>query len=780
MSKKFNGIVNEDIRESEPDWSSYEQPKAAEGAPNVLFVVWDDVGFSAFEPFGGPINTPTMRRIADLGLRYTQFHTTALCSPTRAAMLTGRNHTTVGMACIAEATTGFPNSNGHIPFETATVAEVLVEQGYNTYMLGKWHLCPEDEMNLASTKRNWPVGRGFERFYGFLGGETSQWHPDLVYDNHPVEQPSMPDEGYHLSTDLADRAIGFISDAKQIAPDKPFFMYFCPGVAHAPHHVAPEWADKYKGKFDQGYEKVREETLERQKAAGIMPADTELAAMNPMADATGADDDPWPELDVVRAWDSMDADEQRLSVRMAEVYAGMIEHTDHEIGRVLDHLEEIGELDNTIIVAISDNGASGEGGPNGSVNENKFFNNIPDTMEENLRYLDVLGSEQTYNHYNVGWASAFNSPHKMWKRYAWNGGICDPLMVSWPAGIPARGEIRDQYCHVIDIAPTIYRMLGIELPDEVKGYTQWPLEGVDVAPTFTDGSAPSGRDTQFYSMLGSRGIYHRGWKANTVHPTIANWGNFGADRWELFNVAEDRSEVHDLSTEEPEKLEELKSLWYHEAGKYQGFPLEDRSGVEVLTTPRPQLSPPRDRYVYRPGTAEVPEAAAVNVRNRSFKIAASATLDGSAAEGVLFSHGGRFGGHALFVKDSRLHYTYNWLGEDEQTVSSDRDLPSGSVVLGVSFDKEGNDEQMSALGAVSLFIDDEQVGKGSIKTQPGKFMLGGEGLNIGRDPGVPVSPSMYSSPFEFGGGTINNVVVDVSGEPYVDLELEALAAMHRD
>ena len=461
-------------------------------------------------------------------------------------------------------------------------------------------------------------------------------------------------------------------------------------------------------------------------------------------------------------------------------YAGMVEHTDHEIGRVLDHLEEIGELDNTIVVVISDNGASGEGGPNGSVNENKFFNNIPDTMEENLRYLDVLGSEQTYNHYNVGWASAFNSPHKMWKRYAWNGGICDPLMVSWPAGIPARGEIRDQYCHVIDIAPTIYRLLGIEPPAEVKGYTQWPLEGMDVAETFTDGSAPSSRDTQFYSMLGSRGIYHRGWKANTVHPTIANWGNFSADRWELFNVAVDRSEVHDLSAEEPERLEELKSLWYHEAGKYKGFPLDDRSPVEVLTTPRPQLSPPRDRYVYRPGTAEVPEAAAVNVRNRSFKIAASATLDRSGAEGVLFSHGGRFGGHALFVKDNRLHYTYNWLGEEEQTISSDRDLPSGPVVLGVSFDKKGNDKQMSALGVVSLFIDDDQVAEGSIKTQPGKFMLGGEGLNIARDPGVPVSPSMYSSPFEFGGGTIDNVIVDVSGEPYVDLELEALAAMHRD
>lgn len=781
MTKKFAGIVNEDIRDSVPDWGPYEQPTAPDGAPNVLFVVWDDVGFSAFESFGGPIRTPTMTRIAEQGLRYTQFHTTALCSPTRAAMLTGRNHTTVGMACIGEATTGFPNSNGHIPFETATIAEVLVEQGYNTYMLGKWHLCPEDEMNLASTKRNWPVGRGFERFYGFLGGETSQWHPDLVYDNHPVEQPCTPADGYHLSTDLADKAISFISDAKQIAPDKPFFMYFCPGVAHAPHHVAPDWADTYSGVFDDGYEKLREATLARQKEIGIMPADTELASMNPMADAVAANgEDRWPDLDIVRPWDSMNDDEKRLSTRMAEVYAGMVEHTDHEIGRVIDHLETLGELDNTIIVVISDNGASGEGGPNGSVNENKFFNNVPDTMEDNLRYLDVLGSEETYNHYNVGWASAFNSPHKMWKRYAWNGGICDPLIVSWPSGIGARGEVRDQYCHVIDIAPTIYRLLGIDLPDEVKGYTQWPLEGLDMTATFDDEAASPVRSTQFFSMLGSRGIYHDGWKANTVHPTIANWGNFGTDRWELFNVAEDRAEVHDLSAQEPQRLEQLKSLWYHEAGKYNAFPLEDRSAAEVLTSPRPQLSPPRDRYIYRSGTSEVPESAAVNVRNRSFKIAATVTIHDPPASGVLFSHGGRFGGHALYIAAGRLHYTYNWLGEAEQTVVSDREIDGGDHVCGMSFDKSGNDAQMSAVGDVSLFIDDAQVGTASIKTQPGKFMLGGEGLNIGRDPGVPVAPSVYSSPFAFTGGTIGEVIVDVSGEAYVDLELEALAAMHRD
>jgi arylsulfatase len=781
MAKKFNGVINEDMRDSVPDWGPFEQPKVPEGAPNVLYIVWDDVGFSAFEPFGGPIETPAMQRIAEKGLRFTQFHTTALCSPTRAAMLTGRNHTTVGMACIGEATTGFPNSNGHIPFETATIAEVLVEQGYNTYMLGKWHLCPEDEMNLASTKRNWPVGRGFERYYGFLGGETSQWNPDLIYDNHPVEQPYSPEEGYHFSTDIADKAIGFIADAKQIAPNKPFFMYFCPGVAHAPHHVSKEWADKYKGKFDQGYEKLREETLARQKEMGIVPADTELSPMNPLADATSADGKPWAPLDVVRPWDSLDDDEQRLFIRMAEVYAGMVSHTDYEIGRILDYLEQTGQLDNTIIVAISDNGASGEGGPNGSVNENKFFNSIPDTMEENLKYLDVLGGPETYNHYCTGWAMAFNTPFKLWKRYAWNGGICDPLIIAWPRGIKAQGEIRDQYCHVTDVTPTIYDMLGIELPDEVKGYTQWSLEGTSLTYSFEQGDAPAQKETQYYTMLGSRGIWHKGWKANTVHPTIANWGNFNQDKWALYNVAEDRSEVHDLSEQYPEKLEALKTLWYHEAGKYQGFPLEDRSPVEVLTTPRPQLSPPRDRYIYTPGTSEVPESAAVNVRNRSYKIAANVKVssNGAKTEGVIFSHGSLFGGHSLFIKDHKLHYVYNWLGETDQVIVSDAEIPAGDCVLGVSFDKTGNDAQHSATGTLSLYINDLKVDEAEIKTQPGKFMLGGEGLNIGKDPGSPVT-NMYTSPFAFTGGTISEVIVDVSGEQYIDLELEAIGMMKRE
>jgi len=781
MSKQFNGVINEDIRDSVPDWEPYEQPKAPKGAPNVLYIVWDDVGFSAFESFGGPIETPAMNRIAEKGLLYTQFHTTALCSPTRAAMLTGRNHTTVGMACIGEATQGYPNANGHIPFETATIAEVLTDQGYNTYMLGKWHLCPEDEMNLASTKRNWPVGRGFERYYGFLGGETSQWNPDLIYDNHPVEQPCSPEEGYHFSTDIADKAIEFIADSNQIAPGKPFFMYFCPGIGHAPHHVSKEWADKYKGKFDQGYEKLREETLARQKKMGIVTADTELSPMNPYADATSADGKPWSALDIVRPWDSLSDDEKRLFVRMAEVWAGSVSHTDYEIGRILDYLEGAGQLDNTIIVAISDNGASGEGGPEGSVNENKVFNSVPDTMEENLKYLDVLGGPETYNHYCTGWAMAFNTPFKLWKRYAWNGGICDPLIISWPKGIQAQGEIRHQYCHVSDLTPTIYDMLGLEPPDEVKGYTQWPLEGTSLSYSFDEADAHTRKETQYYTMFGTRAIWHKGWKATNIHTTLANWSNFGKDKWELHHVDEDRSEVNDLSEQHPDKLEGLIRLWYHEAGKYKGFPLDDRSAVEILTSPRPQLSPPRDRYIYNPGTSEVPESAAVNVRNRSYKIAANVNIspNGDKTEGVIFSHGSLFGGHSLFIKDRKLHYVYNWLGETDQVVVSDVEIPVGDCVLGVSFDKTGNDEQHSALGTLSLYINEKKVGEVEIKTQPGKFTLGGEGLNIGRDAGSPVT-NMYAAPFAFTGGTISEVIVDVSGEAYVDLELEALGMMKRD
>jgi arylsulfatase A-like enzyme len=780
MSKRFNGIINVDDRDSVPDWEPYLQPVAPEGAPNVLYIVLDDVGFSAMEPWGGLIDTPNINRLAERGLTYTNWHTTALCSPTRSSLLTGRNHTTNGMACIAEATTGFPNSNGHIPFECATIPEVLSERGWNTYMLGKWHLVAADEMNLASTKRNWPLGRGFERYYGFLGGETNQWYPDLVYDNHPVEQPALPEDGYHLTTDLTDKALEFIKDAKSIVPDKPFFMYFCPGATHAPHHAPKEWIEKYKGKFDMGYERYRELVFERQKKLGIMPENAELTPLNPYAEEKSVDGKPWPALDVVRPWDSLSDEEKGLFCRMAEVYAAFLSHTDHEIGRLLDFLEETGELENTIVVLVSDNGASGEGGPDGSVNENKFFNGIPDSMEENLEYLDELGSPATFNHYPVGWAWAFNTPFKMWKRYNFEGGVADAMTVSWPKGIKAKGELRDQFCHATDIAPTIYDCLGLELPDEVKGYNQVPLEGVSIRSTFESADSPTPKETGFFSMLGSRAIWHKGWKAVSVHPTIAGWGNFDQDRWELYDTEADRTEMHDLAAEHPEKVQELINLWFHEAGKYHGLPLLDKTAVEVLADPtRPQVAPPRDKYVYYPGAAEVPETAAVSIRNRSYGIAVEVEIESADASGVLFSHGARFGGHSLYVKERKLKYVYNFVGSNEQIIGSTKEIPTGKVILGVAFAREG--DSMPTTGTLSLFIDDEKVGEGKIMTQPGNFSLVGEGLNVGKDPGEPVT-SDYSGahPFAFTGGTIKEAIVDVSGDQYLDLELEALAMMKRE
>jgi arylsulfatase len=776
----FRGTIDVDIRESTQDWTPYLQPVAPPGAANVLYIVLDDVGFSAMEPWGGLVETPNINRLAANGLTYTNWHTTALCSPTRSSLLTGRNHTTNGMACIAEATSGFPNANGHIPFECATVAEVLGERGWNTYMLGKWHLCPADEMNLASTKRNWPVGRGFERFYGFLGGETNQWYPDLVYDNHPVEQPALPEDGYHLTTDLTDKAIEFIMDSKTIAPDKPFFMYFCPGATHAPHHAPKDWIDRYRGRFDMGYEAYREIVFDRQKQLGIFGDTAELSPLNPYVDETSPDGVEWPAVDRTRPWESLSEDEKRLFARMAEVYAGFLSHTDHEIGRLLDFLDQSGELENTIVVLVSDNGASAEGGPDGSVNENKFFNGIPDSVEENLRHLDELGSPSTYNHYPNGWAWAFNTPFKMWKRYNFEGGSADPMIVSWPRGIPAKGELRRQYLHATDVVPTLYDLLGVELPEQVQGYQQVPLEGVSFRATFDGDEVPTPKEAAFFSMLGSRAVWHRGWKAVSVHPTIAGWSRFHEDRWELYHTDEDPTEMHDLAAANPDKLQEMVNHWYHLAGRYHGLPLDDRTAREILADPtRPQIAPPRDRYVYYPGAAEVPESAAVNIRNRSYSIAVEVDIDSPDASGVLFSHGARFGGHALYVKDRKLKYVYNFVGSNEQVVESSREIPTGSVVFGVSFAREG--DTMPATGRLSLFIDDELVGDGTITTQPGTFSLAGEGLNVGKDPASPVTGDYPGTrPHAFTGGTIKQAVVDVSGDQYLDLENEALAMMKRE
>jgi arylsulfatase len=687
------------------------------------------------------------------------------------------------MACIVEGAAGFPGFSARIPFENGTIAEVLGERGWNTYAVGKWHLTPGEESDMSSWKVRWPLGRGFERFYGFLGGETNQWYPDLVEDNHPVEQPAQPEDGYHLSADLTDKAIRFVRDAKSVSPDKPWFMYFCPGCAHAPHHVFKEWSDKYAGRFDEGYEAIRASILARQQELSLMDADVELSPINPHGEPdgiTGPDGQPWPQLDFVRPWGSLSDDEQRLFARMAEVYAGFVEYTDHEIGRFLDYLEESEQLENTIVVVVSDNGASGEGGPNGSFNENKFFNNVPDSVEENLKRLDELGSPTSYNHYNTGWAWAFDTPFPYWKRFAgYEGGTADMCLVAWPKGIAAHGEVRHQYVHAVDVVPTIYALLDIEPPGVLKGYTQSPIEGESFTASFSDAEAPE-RETQFFSMLGMRALYHQGWLANTLHPPISGWSNFDKDVWELYDLKTDRAQTTNVAADHPERLEELKGLWFYYAGIYNGLPLDDRSALEIISTPRPQPSEPRDRYVYYPHTADIPESVSVNIRRRSYTIAAGVTLDSAAAEGVLFAHGGVGGGHSLFVQGGRLHYIYNWLGERVQKVSSDAELEPGKHVFSAAFDKTGDEEpSMSAVGTLTLYIDDGEVGSAEIVTQPGMFSLVGDGLCVGRDSASPVSPD-YAAPFPFSGGTIDRVIIDVSGDHYVDHEKEVLAYIARD
>ncbi|MGB0121210.1 MAG: arylsulfatase, partial [Solirubrobacterales bacterium] len=747
---EFNGKIALDVRDSEPDWAPFLAPKASKDAPNVLMIAWDDLGFATMDSYGGPIKAPAMKRIADAGVRFSNFHTTALCSPTRASLLTGRNATTNGMATIAEFASGFPGISTRIPFESGFVSEVLGEEGYNTYCVGKWHLTPGEECNQAAYKGRWPLGRGFERFYGWLGGETNSYFPDLVHDNHPIEPPARPEDGYHLADDLSDKAIEFIRDAKVIDPEKPFFMYFAPQAGHAPHLVPTEWADRYKGVFDDGYEAMREQILERQKAMGLLPEDTELSPINPHGEpeATGPDGQPWPQLDTVRPWDSLDDDEKRMFIRMAEVFAGYISYYDDRLGRILDYLEESGQLDNTIIVAISDNGASGEGGPNGSFNEWRFFNGVPDTAATTMPHLDELGTPASNNHYNTGWAWALDTPFPYWKRWAgYEGGTADMCLVSWPAKIEPKDDFHHQYIHAVDVAPTLYELLGIEAPDEIRGQVQNEIEGESFAAALSDPDAPS-KSTQFYAMLGQRSIYHEGWLACTVHPPLSGWGKFEDDVWELYHLEIDRSQTTNLAESEPERLEDMKKLWFENAEKYNGLPLDDRTALEQVLAERPTAAAPRDQYIFYPDCSDVPESAGPRITGRSYSISAGVNVDSSQAEGVLWAAGGVPGGHSLYVKEGRLRYTFNWVGSTLQDVVSEVEIAPGPHVYTAEFKMEGPSQDPAmpgATGKLTLYMDDQAVGSETIVTQPGYFCLTGDGICVGRDSLSAVTPE-YQAP----------------------------------
>ncbi|QIK62047.1 arylsulfatase [Leucobacter viscericola] len=774
MDKKFNGVINLDVRDSVPDWTPFVADKAPEGAPNILIVLYDDTGLAAWSTYGGGINMPTLDRLAANGLTYTQWHTTALCSPTRSCMLTGRNHHENGYASISEAASGFPGYNSHIPFENAFLAEVLREKGWNTFWLGKNHNVPVDEWDMGATKRNWPLARGFDRFYGFLGGETNQWYPDLTEDNHFTEQPYQPEDGYHLSKDLADKAISFIRDSKQSQPNKPWFTFFCPGANHAPHHAPEEWIAKYKGKFDDGYEAYREWVLPRMIERGILPADTELTDLNPMPEGT------FTEADTVLPWDSLSDAQKKLFSRMAEVYAGYSEYTDHQVGRILDYLEESGQLDNTIVIYAADNGASAEGSPNGSVNENKFFNVFPDDLEENLAMLDKLGGPDTYGHYPTGWAAAFSTPFRMFKRYSYQGGVADPLVISWPAGIKARGEVRSQYHHVVDIVPTLLEAVGVEFPEKVNGYEQSPLAGVSMAYSFdAEPDGPTQKETQYYEMLGTRAIWHEGWKAVTLHGPQLDKGRYEEDVWQLFHTDVDRSESTDLAAQHPEKVEELKALWMEQALKYKVLPLSDLSLQGILDMEFKLPVPPSGQYTYYPNTLEVPERLAANTHGVSFKVLTDVELTPT-SEGVLWAHGSRFGGHTLFVKDGKLTYGYNFLGiKPIQYVIADGVPTDGRHIIGVEFVKERMGEHHESYGTARIYVDEQEVASAEIRTQTGHFTLCGEGLCIGYDGGDAVVPD-YSEGFPFTHGELHSVTFDVADDAYIDVERHLAAAYMRD
>ncbi|HEY7604877.1 MAG TPA: arylsulfatase [Gaiellaceae bacterium] len=774
MPKQFKGKIDLDVRDSTPDWDAFLADRAPESSPNVLVVLYDDTGLAAWSPFGGRIEMPTLQKLADNGLIYSQWHTTALCSPTRSTFLTGRNHHQNGFAQIAEGAQGYPGYSSHIPPENGTMAHVLRNAGWSTFWIGKNHNVPVDEWGMGASKKNWPLGMGYDRFYGFIGGETNNWYPDLVYDNHPVDQPATPEEGYHLSKDLADKALEFIRDSKQSEPDKPWYLWFCPGANHAPHHCPQEYIDRYKGRFDDGYEAYREWVLPRMIEKGILPEGTELTPLNPMTEGT------FSEGDLVRPWDSLSDEEKTLFSRMAEVYAGFSEYTDAQVGRIVDYLEESGQLENTLILYCADNGASGEGSPNGSVNENKFFNAYPDEIEENLKMIDKLGSPETYNHYPTGWAVAFSTPFRMFKRYTYQGGVCDPLVISWPKGIEARGEVRHQYHHCTDIVPTILECCGVEMPNILDGVEQTPLSGVSMKYSFEAGDAPTRKETQYYEMMGSRGIWHKGWKAVTEHGPISGLGKFDQDRWQLFHTDEDRSEAHDLAEEHADKVEELKALWLEEAKKNDVLPLNDMGPHELGTSGilyRVPV-PPSGRYTYYPGTSEVPEQLAAGTHNVSFKILAEVEFTGD-SQGVIVAQGSRFGGFSLFVKGGTLTYAYNFLGiPPEQRISAPAPR-SGRHVVGVEFMKERVGDHYEPIGTVKLYVDEEAVAEQEIRTIAAFYALCGEGLCIGYDSGDAVS-SEYKPRFDFTGGEIVKVVFDVADDAYVDVEQHLTAAMARD
>jgi len=761
----FPGVIGRTVDVSKPAWP--EPNRAKEGAPNVLFIVLDDTGFGHLGCYGSPIETPNIDALAADGLRFNNMHTTALCSPSRACIITGRNHHSNHLACLTNGSTGYPGSDGYIPFENGFLSEILLQKGYNTYCVGKWHLAPEETMTAAGPYDRWPLGRGFEHYYGYLGGDTNQYYPDLVRDNSQTEPETTPEEGYHLTPDLVDKAKAMIAGAKQVAPNKPFFMYFAVGAMHSPHHVPKEWADKYKGKFDPGWDVYRTQVFEEQKKLGLVRADAALSRHDPD----------------VQDWDALPADERRVYARMMEVFAGFLTHTDHYIGELIQFLKDLGEYENTLIMLISDNGSSAEGGPHGSVNECRFFNNVPDTIEQNLAVIDDIGGPKFFNHFPWGWTYAGNTPFRRWKRETYRGGVSDPFILCWPKGTSARGEIRTQYAHIIDMVPTVIDALALEPPQSIRGVTQSPIEGVSFAHVLEDSKAPSKHTTQYFEMIGHRSLYHDGWRAVCPWPgtsfkesgrglgvpiTYDMLTELDAKGWELYDVNADPAETKNLADSERFRLIAMIGMWYNEAGKYNVLPIDSR-GVQRIAEERPQIAVDRSRYVLYPDTESIPASAAPKILNRSYSITAEVDISKEGGEGVLLSMGGNDGGISLYMQNGELCFVHNYLAIDYFYVRAKAGVSAGHHFLSMEFEPTGKpdfEKGKGAPGVARLLVDGKEVGRGEFPvTTPIRLAQGGAML-VGADTGATVTPE-YQPPFRFT-GVIKRVIVDVSGEHVVD------------
>ncbi len=718
--------------------------KAPKGAPNVVIVLIDDMGFGVTDVFGGPIPMPTMDKLAKTGIKYNRFHTTALCAPTRTALLTGYNHHSNNMGSITETSTTYPGNNAIRPQTITPMAEVLRQNGYNTAHFGKCHEVPPWEISTSGPQDRWPAHSGMEKFYGFLGGETNQWAP-LIYDGVTVVE-TPDDSNYHFTTDMTNHAISWMRDQQALTPDKPFFMYYAPGATHAPHHVPKEWIEKNKGKFDQGWDVLRQETLDRQKKLGIVPENTKLA----------------PKPADIKDWDKLSADEKKLFARQVEVYAGFAEQTDYEIGRLVSAIEDLGIMENTVIIYIAgDNGASAEGQMNGVFNEMTYFNQVPETVSEMVKHLDEWGSASTYPHYSAGWAVALDAPYAWTKQMAADyGGTSNGMVIHWPAGIKAKGELCSQFSHVIDIAPTVFEIAGIPSPKMVNGIAQEPIEGTSLAYTFTDGKAKEKHTVQYFEMFGNRGVYKDGWLARTIHrppwdakplTTLQN------DVWELYNENEDFSLAKNIASQQPEKLKELQALFMEEASKYHVLPIDDRvfERMDAKLVGRPTLMEGRTSVTYGEGMKGMGTDIFIDLRNTAYTITADVEVPAN-GNGAIVAQGGRFGGLSFYVKDGKPMFGYNYLGLQSFSIASSQALQPGKHTLVYDFKYDGGGFGKGGVGSIS--VDGNKVGEGRIeKTQPGIFSVD-DMADIGLDEGTHVADYGASNKFN---GKIGKVTIEV-------------------